>query len=67
MDLLLDACREYLANQSSTLWGRAFDVTKDGPGRDAAAEWLKEQVEAINTLHSRLVSDHIVSIGRDSI
>jgi hypothetical protein len=43
---LFKACRLYLSEQNSTLWGRAFDI-KDDRGLDEAAEWLAVEIERV--------------------
>lgn len=55
---LLSVCRDHLQSQSNTLWGRAWDITQPAT-LDAAAQWLKEQYEAVAQNHSRLIQEAI--------
>jgi hypothetical protein len=46
---LVDVCSDYLARMHSVLFGQFFDISKPA-GRRRAAEWLADQVEAVNQL-----------------
>lgn len=55
---LLSVCRDHLQSQSNTLWGRAWDITQPA-GLEGAAQWLKEEYEAVAQNHSRLIRQAI--------
>lgn len=43
---LIDACDRYLSRTRSSLWGRSHNVIHPAERRQAA-EWLAQQVEAV--------------------
>lgn len=55
-DDLIDACERYLADKGCTLWGRAWDIIRPTERRKAA-EWLAQQVEAVQAEAARPMSN----------
>ena len=51
-ETLVDACERYLSHKGCTLWGQAFDIIRPKSRREAA-EWLAEQVEAVQAETTR--------------
>lgn len=43
---LVDLCRKHLTDTHIQLWGRAFNIA-DPTSRQAAAEWLAEEISAV--------------------
>lgn len=55
-ETLIDACERYLSNKGCTLWGRAFDIIHPESRREAA-EWLAQQVAAVQAEQARPMSN----------
>ena len=47
MDKLDEAIYAYLDSRHATLWGRAFDVHPESPGRQLAANFIREVIEGV--------------------
>lgn len=45
-ETLIEACDRYLSRKGCSLWGRAYGIIGKGERREAA-EWLAQQVEAV--------------------
>lgn len=50
-DRLREACKDYVESKSCTLWGRPFDIKKEG-GADDAADWLASQMRGVLDLRN---------------
>lgn len=55
-ETLVDACERYLANKGCSLWGRSHNIIHPTERREAA-EWLAEQVEAVQAETTRPLSN----------